>query len=345
MISRLVRTITGKEIVFLHYHRNITPIAEYNSDKYYFFDPSFIWKMMGIVGRRNKLRYRLMYLLLSLVKPVWIIDFNWLDKLQSLYLVWADHHQKQFIVVQHGIYYGGIMRDIPEKYIKCNIMLVWSDYFKSMFFENNPGKDFRCIPFGNPIYNKYDRSLLEYPEKIGNKILIAPSLIKGRRLKRHYDLIEKLMTFGFDVTIKEHYKQALDSNSIQIEGCHKNNGDDFHLYELLNSHKYDIVITDVSSAMTDIIFFKNPVIYFSPEFEGEDFNKNIYGEYLTNLNHLLDEVKSRSEILSFINLKSQERLLKRLVKIDNISNDLAQLADSRIKNSEQYEVSNINDIR
>lgn len=345
MINRIIKKITGKEIVFVNYHRNSAPIIDANQDKYIFFDPGFLWRLMGIVGKRNKLRYRLMYLLLSLVKPAWIIDINWLDKLQSLYLVWANQHDKQFLVIQHGIYYGGMMRDIPEKYVKCNIMLVWSDYFRNMFLENNPDKNFRCISFGNPIYNKHDRSLSEYPEKIGYKILLAPSLIKGHRFKRHYDLIEKLLTFGFDVTIKEHYKQALDSEPIQVEGCHKNNGDDFHLYELLKSHKYDIVITDVSSAMTDIIFFKNPVIYFSPEFEGENFNKNIYGEYLVNLDHLLDEVKSKNELLSLINLKSQERLLKRLIKIDNVSNDLAQLTNSYNKNSEQYEVSNIKEIR
>jgi hypothetical protein len=328
MINWIVKKLTGKEIVFVHRHRNTIPIVEDNRDKFIFFDPSFVWMLMGVVGRRRKLRYRMMYRFLSLVKPVWIIHFNWLDQLESLYLVWANNHEKQFVVVQHGIYYGGIMRDIPEKYIKCNVMLVWSDYFREMFLDNNPQKDFRCISFGNPIYNQYERSLFEYPEKIGNKVLLAPSLVKGNRLKRYYALIEKLLQYGFDVSIKEHYKQAIDSESIQVAGCHKTDGDDFHLYRLLKSQEFGIVITDVSSAMTDIIFFKNRVIYFSPEFNGVDFNKNMYSEYLPNLNDSLEKVKSSGDILSQINVKLQEGLLEQLIKVDNISNNLNQIAEN-----------------
>lgn len=332
MINRIVKKFTGKEIVFVHRHRNTIPIIEDNRDNYFFFDPGFLWRVMGVFGKRKNIRYRLMYLLLSLVKPVWIINFNWLNKLESLYLVWANHHNKQFIVVQHGIYYGGVMRDIPEKYIKCNIMLVWSDYFRDMFLKNNPKKEFRCIPFGNPIYNQHDRNSFKYSEKIKNRILLVPSLVKGHRLKRYYTLIEKLLTLGFDITIKEHYLQSRKSESIFVEGCSKTDGDDFHLYRLLKSQKFDIVITDVSSAMTDVIFFKNRVIYYSPQFEGVDFNENVYREYLKNLDDLIDQMSSHDDFLSFIDLEAQEQLLKQLVKLDHLSNDLAKIAENHSEN-------------
>lgn len=339
MINQIIKRFTGKEIALVHLHRNSIPIVEANRDRYIFFDPGFIWKAMGIVGRRRKLRYRLMYLFLDLVKPAWIIDINWLDKLQSLYLVWANHHNKQFIVIQHGIYYGGIMRDIPEKYIKCNIMLVWSDYFKRMFLENNPGKQFRCITFGNPIYNQYSRKKFSYSSEIGKKVLLCPSLISGKRLERFYMLLEKLVSFGFKILIKEHKFQSIHSES--IKGYKKTSGDDFHLYRLLESQGFDIVITDISSAMTDIIFFKKHVIYFSPEFEGVDYNENIYGEYLPNLDDSLDEISGRDELLSFIDLESQEQLLKRLIKVDHLSNDLYQIAESNDDEKEREDSSNM----
>ena len=333
MINSIVKKISGKEIVFINRHRNSIPIVEDNRDQYFFFDPAFLWKCMGLVGRKSKLRYRLMYWLLSIVQPAWIIDINWLDKLQSLYLVWSNLNNKQFIVIQHGIYYGGIMRDIPEKYVKCNIMLVWSDYFKQMFLENNPGKDFKCINFGNPVYNRYDRREFSYSSNMTNNVLLCPSLMFGYRLQRFYQLINILESFGFNIVVKEHIKQSRVSQP--IKGCKKTAGDEFHLYRLLESQEFDIVITDVSSAMTDIIFFKNRAIYFSPKFEGEDFNDNIYAEYLPNLDESLDEVTSRRKLLSFIDLESQERLLKRLIKEINLSNDLGQIDEHEVEEVQQ----------
>lgn len=311
----------------MNYHRNSVPIIEDNRDRYIFFNPAFLWKCMGVVGKKRKLRYRLMYRLLSIVQPAWIIDINWLDKLQSLYLVWANHHNKQFIVIQHGIYYGAIMRDIPEKYIKCNIMLVWGDYFREMFLENNPGKEFRCINFGNPVYNQHKREELSYPSGEVKRVLLCPSLMKGKRLGRFYSLVEKLKNFGFNIVVKEHIKQSRDSEP--IKGCKKTKGDQFHLYRLLKSQEFDLVVTDVSSALTDIIFFKNRLIYFSPEFEGVDYNDNVYGEYLPNLDDSLDEMTSRGELLSLINVESQEQLLKKLIKTDHLSNDLGQISENQ----------------
>lgn len=343
MINCIIKKLTGKEIVFVNYHRNSAPIINYNQDKYIFYDPGSLWKILGIVGKRKKMRYRLMYMLLSLVKPALIIDINWLDKLQSLYLVWANNHNKQFVVVQHGIYYGGMMRDIPEKYIKCNIMLVWSDYFRDMFLENNPQKDFLCLTFGNPVYNQYNREHIAYPSDIGNRVLLCPSLIKGNRLKRFYTLIEKLKKFGFDLVIKEHRFQSKLSEPLR--GCKKTDGDEFHLYKLLESKEFDFVITDVSTAMTDIIFFKNRVIYFSPEFKRENYNNNIYGEYLQNLNDSIDDLRDREELLSFIDLESQEKLLARLVKVDHLSNDLNQINNIQENTHSQLRLCNLKEKR
>jgi hypothetical protein len=54
----------------------------------------------------------------------------------------------------------------------------------------------------------------------------------------------------------------------------------------------------------------------------------MYSEYLPNLNDSLEKVKSSGDILSQINVKLQEGLLEQLIKVDNISNNLNQIAEN-----------------
>lgn len=320
MLNQIVKFLTGKEIIFYREHRNSRPIAKANRDKYFFFNPYLFWKAFGLVGRRRKLRYRLMYGFLTFVNPKYILDINWHDKIESLYLVWCNNNRRHFIVVQHGIYYGGIMRDIGEKYIKCNILLVWGDYFKSMYEGFNPGKSYQCIVFGNPVYNEYTREEFRYRDYDGKKVLIAVSLIKGKRLKTLYRFLDKLEHLGFDITVKEHAQQA--SRSESITGYKTRSG---YLYPLLKDQEYDIVVTDVSSAMTDIIFFKNKALYFSPEDEGADLNRNIYSEFLENTASHFISMNNAEDLINFIDISAQENLLKYLIKTENLSNNLEQL--------------------
>ncbi len=169
------------------------------------------------------MRYRLFYGILTLLDPVYIMDINWIDKRHSLYLVWCNKHDRSFIVVQHGIYYGGSMRYIPEKYVKCNIFLVWGEHFKKMFERNNRGKDFQCIEFGNPCYNVFDRTEFNYKPEPGNSILVAVSVISGKRLEALHGLLEKLIQFGFDIFVKEHAMQ-MQKASESIQGYPKITG-------------------------------------------------------------------------------------------------------------------------
>ena len=323
MVNRLLKILFGRELILYNSHRNSDPLLiEPNLNKYFFFDPRLIWKLTAIVGRRSHLRFKLIYGILTILNPVYIIDINWLGKLQSTYLVWCNNNKRSFIVIQHGIYYAGVMRFIPEKYVKCNVFLVWGDYFKQMHEKNNPGKEFRCITFGNTCYNQYERSSFSYKNRVGNSVLVALSVIKGTRLEQLYELLSKLREYGFNVTVKEHAYQAKQSEP--ITGYPKVTGS---LYEMLQKQEFDIVITDVSSAMLDIIFFKNRAIYFSPEEEGSDLNDNVYADFMKNLANEMGGITKREELLEYVNINAQESLLTYLVKTENSSNDLEQLKE------------------
>lgn len=333
MINKLLKMVCGKELILYNPHRNSEPLVnERNREEYIFFNPIYLWKLTGIAGRRTKLRSKLFYNILSLLNPVYIIDINWSDIRHSIYLVWCNNHNRSFVVVQHGIYHGGIVRQLSEKYVKCNIFLVWGGHFKKMYETNNRGKNFQCIPFGNPRYNMYDRANFSYKNNPGNRILIAVSVIQGERLKTLCRLLEKLDDFGFDVQVKEHAMQ-LQKASVSINGYPKVSG---NLYRMLKNQEYDIIVTDVSSAMTDIIFFKNRALYFSPDEEGSDLNDNIYSDYLKNLVYHLEAIKSRQELLNFVNIQAQEKLLKYLIKTEDISNDLSQIEEYRNESNHSF---------
>lgn len=323
----------GKELILINKHRNSIPLLnKKNRDKFVFIDPRYFWKATAVFGRKSKLRYKVIYLLLSFLNPVYIIDINWLSKIKTVYLVWSNNHNRSFIVVQHGIYYAGVMRFIPEKYVKCNIFLVWGSFFKKMFEKNNKGKDYRCIVFGNPVYNNYDRSQFNYKEGHGNQVLIAVSLIKGKRLELLYVLLSKLNEFGFDITVKEHAQQA--ARSEPITGYKKISGD---LYSILEDQEYDIVVTDVSSAMMDIIFFKNRAVYFSPDEEGSTLNENIYSDFLKNLAVDIETIGNKRELLGYIDTEKQEELLNYLIKTEGTSNDLSLINDPRFSGVKKNE--------
>jgi len=240
--------------------------------------------------------------------------------MDTFHLVWCNKHKRNFIVVQHGIYHGGIVRDIKEKYVKCNIFLVWGHHFKQLYEENNRGKQFKCIPFGNPVYNSYNRGGFSYKKKIGNRVLIAVSVIEGERLKKLHEFLEILEEAGFDINVKPHNLQSKKTDFLK-----KYRKTSRNLYELLINQEFDILVTDVSSAMTDIIFFKNRVIYFSPDLAGSEINKNVYSKFLKNAVESMHRIHTREDILGLIDLKAQENLLKYLIVTDNTDNRLDRL--------------------
>lgn len=325
MLNAMLKWITGKEVILYNPHRNSNPLVNLENRKRFIFIPfGTIWKATGIFGRNSRLRYRVMSLALSVINPVYIIDINWITKKHTLFRLWALNHGREFVVVQHGAYHGGTLRDIKEKYINCTLFLAWSDYFKELSERNNPGKEFKAIAFGNPCYNRFDRSQFSYPEAAGNRILVAVSLIKGGRLEKLRQMVSRLRNLGFKVSVKEHNLQSRYSEPIEETGEHTLSQDQ-SLYTLLKGQEYDMIISDVSSSVLDAIFFKNRVIYFSPSDVNSRINENMYSEYLDNLAENPDLPESRDQVLQAIHLQAQEELLGCLIKTRKTSNDLEQI--------------------
>lgn len=313
MLNGITQFFLKKEIILIVKHRNSTPlINDANKAKYIFISPLIFWKSTAIFGRNSKIRYRAMAVILNIISPKYIININWITRLDTLYFVWCKQQQKKFIVVQHGSYVAGLITDIPHRVAKCNIFLAWSEYFKETLEKYNKGKKLDCIVWGNPVYNQYNRDTFSYKPEAVNKILVAPSLLTGERLKSCNALLKKLDELDFDVTVKEHVYQSVRSAS--IEGYAKVSGD---LFSILKAQIFDIIITDVSSAMNDIIFFKTRAIFFSPPGNQDFYIENVYSQFMKNMALDIDSVNSRQVLTDYIDINAQENLLKYLVSPGN----------------------------
>ncbi|MFZ4057307.1 MAG: hypothetical protein ACOYKE_04185 [Ferruginibacter sp.] len=310
MINGVLKLFTGKELVIFVKHRNSIPLLNAENKKHYIFlDPFYLWKFSFLFGRNSKLRYKAMAVMLSILSPRFIIDINWISKQHSLYLAWCRKHSYcKFVVVQHGAYVAGLITDIPHRYAKCQVMLCWSNYFIDVLKNYNTGKQVKFLLFGNPPYNQYNRNEFNFPTTNGNKILVAPSLIKETRLTILLDFLQHLKNIGFDVYVKEHFFQPRYAQS--IEGFNKVTGD---FYSILKNHQYDIVITDVSSCMLDILCFKNKALYFSPAGEADYNSNNEYSKYLENLANCYKTISTKDALLQYINIEKQEALFQHLV--------------------------------
>jgi hypothetical protein len=93
-----------------------------NRKVFYFIDISLFWKYIPF-RTSDKRKHKIMYVILNLIQPKYILSMNWLTKRESLYKVWTKNHpESAFIVVQHGSYVGGVVTDIPHKFTKCDVM-------------------------------------------------------------------------------------------------------------------------------------------------------------------------------------------------------------------------------
>jgi hypothetical protein len=309
LIQFLVKLFLNKDIILFNPHRNSSPLLNAdNKKKYVFIDPNWIWKITFIFGRNSKLRDIAFVWILNIINPIYIIDINWITHLQTIYYVWCKNNGKKFIVIQHGTYVAGVVTDAAHKFTKCQEFWVWSHYFKNLFEENNKGKKVNFKIIGNPVYNQFDRNKMQYKSGIGMNILIAPSLVKDTRYEAYENLINKLSSLGFEITVKPHLFQNILSKNFNWEYQISGN-----FYDILNSQKYDIILTDVSSAMNDIVFFKNKVIYFSPAGLENYYTENIYSIYLENLASSFETITQKEEIFKLVNINNQERLLTNLI--------------------------------
>lgn len=327
MISQIFKFLTKKQIVLFDKHRQTLPIATnpLNKQKFFFFDIALIWNYIPF-KTTDKRKHKVMYLILNLIQPKYILSINWMSKRESLYKVWTSKHtDSKFIVVQHGSYVGGFVTDIPHRYTKCDVFLTWGTYFVDQFSKYNHKKKVQMVCYGNPIYNNFNRENYQYKNNNSNKVLLLPTALDNQNVNQLYTLIEKLKGLNFDVVVKTHGKQG--NNEInkdgtlkypKIEGVNQIKG---ALYPILENNNYDFIISDHSSSLLDAVFFKNKVLYFDPNNKVKGYQTH-YSNFLVNL---FDEdfgSISKDSFYELLSIENQEALLNSMIFIGNNIIDL-----------------------
>lgn len=316
MVNYILKKVIGKELIMYDRHRNTAPLADDTDNKKYFVFWSLgnFWKCIPLKNK-YKLKHRIMYVILSLLNPKYILSMNWISKRESLYKVWtAKNPKSKFVVVQHGGYVGGFVTDIPHRYTKCDVFLTWGPYFTELFKGYNSLKKVEILSFGNPVYNAYNREVFNYKQSQTRKILLLPTALDEANVKLIYFLINKLKALNFHVTLKEHAMQGSvkDENGKirfpSIECVEKIQG---NLYHLLQNNDFDLVICDHSSSLLDVIFFKNKVLYFDPNSNAS--YKTRYSHYLENLFYQDFDTMTSKSLYDLINIPQQELLLKDMI--------------------------------
>lgn len=319
MINRLTKLFTGKEIILYDKHRQTEPLAQnaFNKSKFLFIDIGVLWRLIPFRSI-DKRKHKIMFCLLTIIRPKYILTMNWISVRESLYKVWtAKHPESRFIVVQHGSYKGGIVTDIAHRYAKCDVFFVWGEYFKNVFEHYNKGKNVQIVSLGNPVYNTCNRNDFTYRKGITGKILLLPSASDELLLEHLYSLIHRLNELEFKVFVKTHNKQGRELNKDgsfkypEIKNVEKITSD---LYEVLRKNDFDFIISDHSTALLDAIFFKNKVIYFD-SINGKNDQKTYYSCVLPNLYEQNYNNISKVDFYAFLDIPRQERLFSAMVSI------------------------------
>ena len=86
------------------------------------------------------------------------------------------------------------------------------------------------------------------------------------------------------------------------------------LSEILKAQNFDYIVTDVSTSLLDIIFFKNKAIYFSPKLDHIAYKENIYSKFLTNLSNVNFKSFDKLRFENCPNINQQECLLSFMIK-------------------------------
>lgn len=318
MVNYILKKVIGKELIMYDRHRNTAPIADHADNKKYFVFWSLdnFWKCIPLKNK-HKLKHRIMYVILSLLNPKYILSVNWISKRESLYKVWtAKNPKSKFIVVQHGGYVGGFVTDIPHRYTKCDVFLTWGEYFVEQFKSYNSKKKVSIVKFGNPIFNDYNRADYKYNEVKSNKILLLPTALDKENLEIFNTLINKLRELHLDITVKTHGKQG--NNEKNSDGSPKFpkmsnlNCLTGPLYPLLQNNDYDFIISDHSTSLLDAIFFKNKVIYFDPNNKTKGYTTH-YSKYLVNLFECNFKTLTKEDFYILVSIEKQEKLLENMI--------------------------------
>lgn len=317
-----------KDIILYDKHRQTQPLVEntYNRQKFLFFDVNSIWKSIPF-KTTDKRKHKIMYCILSCIHPKYIISMNWISQRESLYKVWtAKHPVSKFIVVQHGAYTGGIVvdADIDHRFTKCDIFLVWGNYFENLFREYNKGKNVKIVSFGNPVYNMYKREKFTYKEKHTGNVLLLPTALDEGALKHFCKLVARLEELGFNVLVKAHGMQGKvkdNTGKLIFPKMKFLKSTTSPVFEILPENDFDFIVSDYSSALLDAVFFKNQVILFDST--NRENNSTYYSVYLQNLFLQKISAMNKTDFYNFLDINKQEDLLNKMV--DNGNNQLISI--------------------
>lgn len=319
MINYFIKKLLRKEVILYNKHRQTLPILanDWNRQHYYFINLMNLIKWIPF-KTNNKNKFKIIYCLLWIIRPKYIIDINWISRIQlTYYLFCLKNNETKFIVIQHGIYVGGMVTDIAHRYTKCQIFLCWSEYFVQIFQNYNAGKSTKMITFGNTVFNDFKRSKMVYSKEKNGKVLIAPSGVKEKRYEAVQSMAKKLLHVGFQVFFKGHNfqesKYAIIENFTKVESP---------ILKILNSREFDFIISDHSTVLLDAIYFKNPVLLFSMPGELHEYSENIYSSLLKNQYFLYEGLNTMSDWYDAIDIQNQEKLLNLMVATENSNNSL-----------------------
>ena len=318
MIGTLIYFCTGRKLVIYNKHRQTDPIIrDPDNRKAYIFLPDYrIWSNVPFRAT-SKMKYRVIYLILSILRPSIILDINWINLKGCLYHLWAKKNRpSKFVVVQHGSYVGGIVTDVAHRYTHCDEFLTWGDYFTRYFVALNSKKLVVINSFGNPIYNGVQRNNFSFPEvnKL-EKILIVPSAVSDNRKSHYIIMISFLLDLGLQVWFKPHNMQE------QIGGCLLL-PEEVKLYDgksILTD--FELIVSDISTILLDACFYKRYVLFFMPEHENEWINNSVYAQHMINVSDRLYSIKDKNDLLDMISVRAQEDLFNCLIN-GNMNNKI-----------------------
>lgn len=321
MLMHIKKRTFHREVILINKHRNTVPfINNINRSNFLFIDINLLIKPTRIFGKKTELRFFVLKLILNILKPKYILDFNWISIHNQFFLKWCkENRPSRFVVVQHGLYVGGVITDFSHRFPMCDLFLCWGDHTINELKKYNTNFIADILKWGNPIYNLYERKNFDYKLERNGTVLIAPSLVSGYRKIMFEELVKKLKSLGFQVEIKQHAFQSIKSNS--LIDCSLS---DVSAFEILMNQKFDIVFTDVSTLLVDSIFFKNNTLFFSPPDGLKEFVDNGYSCFLKNNFFYFTDWGSMDEVYSCINLIKQEELFEQFVYLG--SNDLTLLS-------------------
>lgn len=291
-------------------HRQSNPVArnKFNRKAYIFISDTWIWRYVPFRST-SKWKYKIIYIILSFLKPHVILDINWINLKGGFYHLWAKKNRpSKFVVLQHGSYVGGIVTDIAHRYTHCDEFLTWGDYFTNYFEKVNCHKSVKIKTFGNPVYNEVDRNNLNYSKKEGiKKVLFAPSAVSSERKLKYIQFMVALARTDLEFWFKPHNMQVKIGGEFDIPV-------EVNLYKGDNLWSdFDLLISDISTILIDACFFKKHVLFFMPMHEDERFNNTLYAKYMLNLSDLVSSLDNKTSFYNLIDENVQEELFNVMI--------------------------------